>query len=819
MQCDVTKRRRMARPGLRAFRGSPLPRLAGVLVWLSLALAAQASEPDATDPAGQAPSAASTGEGGALANPAATYELPTIEVISTTPLAGIGVTLEHIPSNVQTLNARQLDGHGYDTLSDALNGALGSVNVNDTQGNPYQMDVNVRGFTASPVLGTPQGVSVFVDGARVNETFGDVVNWDLIPQNAIANITLMPGANPQFGLNTLGGALSVVTKSGFQFPGTRIDLDAGSARRRQLQFESGGHGDSLDYFVAANLYRDDGWGDHNPSAVRQVFAKTGFQDDDTDVDLALTVANTHLVGNQTIPLSYLDNFHQVYTYPDTVDNRMAMLNLKASQYFGKDLLLGGSLYYRRLDTTVFNSNANGNYNAIVDAGGTPVCAGLLPSLPDCPNAQNILNAINQHSYGAALQVSDTHTLGHHDNTAILGLSLDRGRTAFTQGQQDAVAAVDRGTFSTAPLVPGVALSGGTDYTGLYATDTLSLRPDIVGTVSGRYNRARVRNVYDYYNPDVYPVPPAGGDYTYTRFNPAAGLNYAPDKTFTAYTSYSEGMRAPTPVELSCSDPNIPCALPNAFSSDPYLKMVVSRTLELGARGSLGEGFRWTAAVFQTRLQDDILFVATSPVAGYFTNVGDTQRRGLELGLAQTKGAWTWNAHYTYLDATFQTPFEELVSANSAANALTGLVQVPRGSTLPGIPRHQLKLQLRYAEGQSWSVGAGMVAQSQVFARGDENNADVNGTIPAYAVFSVEGRYHATDRLELNAHVGNVFDRRYSSYGALATNFFNQPGHTFDTTGNGAPEQFRSIGSPRLAWVGMTWWFDRPSAAAAGVDRD
>ena len=275
----------------------------------------------------EAPAAAKAAvtEGGALANPAAAYELPSIEVIATTPLAGVGVPLNQIPSNVQVLSGRDLAGHGYDSLDDAANAALGSVNVNDTQGNPYEMDVNVRGFTASSVLGTPQGVSVFVDGVRVNESFGDVVNWDLIPQNAIANLTLVPGANPQFGLNTLGGALSVVTKSGFQFPGTQVSLDAGSSRRGQFQLESGGHDEAIDYFVAANLYDDDGWADRNSSRVQQLFAKTGYQDDDTDVDLSLTLADNQLEGNQTLPLSFLGNPRQIYTGPDSVGNRLALL--------------------------------------------------------------------------------------------------------------------------------------------------------------------------------------------------------------------------------------------------------------------------------------------------------------------------------------------------------------------------------------------------------------------------------------------------------------------------------------------------------------
>ena len=132
-----------------------------------------------------------------------------IEVISTTPLQGIGLPLEQVPANVQTIKAKDLEKQKSLSIADHINQNLTGVSVNDTQNNPYQPDVSFRGYAASPLLGTPQGLSIFVDGVRVNEPFGDVVNWDLIPTNSINSISLIPGSNPLFGLNTLGGALYV----------------------------------------------------------------------------------------------------------------------------------------------------------------------------------------------------------------------------------------------------------------------------------------------------------------------------------------------------------------------------------------------------------------------------------------------------------------------------------------------------------------------------------------------------------------------------------------------------------------------------------
>ena len=142
-----------------------------------------------------------------LAADAKPATLSLVEVIGVTPLPGLTLSRDLIPSPVQTATDADIQRSNAISLPDFLNRNIGSVHINDMAGNPFQPDVNYRGFTASPVLGTPQGLSVYMDGVRLNQPFGDVVSWDVIPRSAISNITLMPGSNPLFGLNTLGGDL------------------------------------------------------------------------------------------------------------------------------------------------------------------------------------------------------------------------------------------------------------------------------------------------------------------------------------------------------------------------------------------------------------------------------------------------------------------------------------------------------------------------------------------------------------------------------------------------------------------------------------
>jgi outer membrane receptor protein involved in Fe transport len=723
----------------------------------------------------------------------ASNELPAVEVVAPAPLPGLGVDLRQVPANVQTIDARRLEKDHPVDASEAIERHLGSVNLNDTQGGPLQADVNFRGFTASPILGTPEGISVFVDGVRVNEAFGDTVNWDLVPPSAIARITVIPGSNPVFGLNTLGGALAVATKSGFEYPGTTASVSDGSWGRETLDVASGGHGERVEYFVAGRVTNDDGWAEHNPSRIRQLFSKLGYQTGATDVDASLTYADDTAQGNQTIPLSFLGDPRQVYSYPDVQQNRMWFGNLQLSQSLGERQVLAADLYDRAVRSSVFNSNVNNSYD---------------PNLPLAPGnypGGNAINGIDQERAGFSLQYNGIQDLGGHRNNLTVGAAVDHGTTDFTQFNQDAPILADRGTFSTLPILLAIDLHAIDDNAGAYATDLLELAPAISLTMAARYNRAserlqdRLGNALD-------------GEHSFGRLNPAVGLNYSPSEALTTYASFNEGMRVPTPVELTCANPAAPCSLPNAFSSDPALRPVVSRTWELGARGSLARDLNWSSALFRSTLDDDIEFISSgggATSAGYFRNVGQTRRQGLELGLAASTHPIDWRLEYTWLQATFRTPLLMDSPDNSSARPLgcaacTDILVQP-GDRLPGIPSRIVKLDFDWSANERASLDLNLVAQSSTYPRGDENNLDRNGTVPGFALANLGGRYKLTDRLELFAKIDNLFDREISSFGILGANAFHLPGNAFDPNPASWPAtQFRSIGSGRGAWLGLSY---------------
>jgi len=727
-------------------------------------------------------------------NPAEVFELPSVTVIGTTPLPGLGTATRDVPANVQIFGSRDIGRQRPLDLTDFLDRNASSIGTGSGQGNAYQRDLAFRGFAASPLLGTPQGISVFQDGVRINEAFGDVVNWDLLPPAAISSVQLIPGSNPVFGLNTLGGALALYTKSGAQYPGASLEVSGGSFGRKTAALQYGGAHERTDWFLAADASSDDGWAEHNPSRVRRLFGKLGYQDDVSDFDLSATLADNTLQGAQTLPQSWLDTPRAAYTFPDINENRLAFVAAKGSVFLSDGALIGGNLYYRRYRNANFSSNVNGGF------GRPDPDTGIVQE----NEATNDRSSLDQRTYGAGIQVTLQGDVAGRKHQFVAGASGDFGGTGFGQTSQPAQFAPNRETMGIGDFAAETDVGTRNRYLGLFFVDTLALDERWTLTLAGRYNDAWIK-VSDRSGQN----PGLDSESDFSRFNPAFGVNFSPSSALTTYASYSEGMRAPSPIELTCADANAPCKLPNIFLADPPLKKVVSKTIEVGARGGAG-GMSWSAAAYRTELDDDIQFIASGQGAissGFFQNVGKTRRDGVELGMEMRLASLALNLRYSHIDATFRSTFIAASPANSTADADGGIVVYP-GNRLPGIPADSFKLRADLDLPAGWSMGASVVAAAGQYAHGDENNRDSHRRVPGYVVLELDARWRPTRSLEIFATVDNLFDRRYENFALLGANVFNGPDRSFGPALGLAPtpEQFRALGAPRGAWVGVRYAF-------------
>jgi outer membrane receptor protein involved in Fe transport len=792
-------------------------------------------------------------------------ELATVTIIATTPLPGIGLTQAQIPAAVQTATSIDSARSSALDVSDFLNRSLGSVYINEAQGNPFMADVSYRGYTASPLLGTPQGLSVYLDGVRLNQPFGDVVLWDLIPKSAIASVSLMAGSNPLFGLNTLGGALSMQTKDGRKNPGTAVEMGMGRAGRKSVQWEHGGtNPQGLDWFVTTNAYQETGWRDHSPSHLGQLFSKLGWQDANTQLNLSYAHSNNTLNGNgMQIAQMLAVNRASVYTQPDTTANRAHFLNLQGHSAVSDHWLFSGNAYYRNARTTTTNGDLNEGAlgNSVYYTGQAADAAWLLSHGYGAPAIESTLastsstdafpqwrciaqagrnsapntfctglittSATRQRNMGWSGQWTYFDDAPGVRHQAMIGAAFDASRTTFHQASQFGYLNADRSITPVGAWADGtqdstdtfdqrVDLNGTVRTWSLFASDTLTLRDLWHLTFSGRYNQTRLKNadqLYPYNNATTLGElrGTLDGDHRFKRINPAVGLSYAPHNAINAYASYSESSRTPTSIELGCADPAFGCRLPNAMAGDPPLNPVISKTWEAGLRGRWSPKTQWTLGVFQGNNTNEILFVANSASTGYFKNVGSTRRQGLEASLSTALNRLHLSFNYTALRATYQTAERILSPYNSAADA-SSAIAINSGDRIPLVPRHILKVQADYAIQPHLTVGLNLIAISSSPVRGNDNAAHAAdnlahfgaGRAPGYAVINVSGSYQSSAQFRWLANVANLFNRHYTTAGQLGPYALTSTGgyRNSDTSSS----TFFTPGAPRALWLGARYTF-------------
>jgi outer membrane receptor protein involved in Fe transport len=673
-----------------------------------------------------------------------------------------------------------------------------------------------------------------MDGVRLNEPFGDVVSWDLIPRNAISSVTLMPGSNPLFGLNTLGGAVSVQTKDGAENHGTSGQVTYGSSGRKAVEFEhGGGSATGFNWFFSGNLFHESGWRFDSPSDIRQGFGKLGWRTGKTDLGLNMAFAYNSLTGNGLQEQRFLaKDWSSVYTVPDITQDRSPFLNFTVRHTFSDKLMFSSNTYFRYIRADTVNGNLNTNaldqsvyqpteadQEALAEAGysGYPESGATAENTPfpkwtciarvlENSDPAAVCNGITSHTleaqnnYGLTAQATLLGARGKVQSQFTAGGAFTSSFVDFTQTSQLGYLNPDRSITSVNAFGDGSTMDGGVPFDtrvnlhgrnqtwSLYATDTLTIGSSVNVTFSGRYNRNMVRNS-DRIDPTDGPGS-LNGDYVYGRFNPSVGVTWSPAGSWNLFASYTQGSRAPTSIELGCADPANPCNLPNALAGDPPLKQVHTDTWEGGVRGGK-HGVTWSASGFRSENYNDILFVASQlSGSGYFKNFGLTRRQGAEGSIQAHLGKVTAGAGYTFLDATYQTAESVAGTGNSTNDAalagmpgLDGVIQITPGNHIPLTPRHNLKVYGDIPVTKKLGVDLDLLASSGSYARGNENNAHQPdgkyylgpGSTPGYAVFNARAHYDLTRHLLLAVQADNLFDKRYYTASQLGPTGFNDQG--------------------------------------------
>ena len=751
----------------------------------------------------------------ATAAPIAPAALPTSVTFGSTiqmsPVGGSEIPLAKVPGGVSTVSSSEISRISTDFAADALQTYVPSVTLSDLQGNVFQPSIDYRGFFASPVDGVPQGLAVYQNGVRINEAFGDTVNLDLIPTSAINGITVLSG-NPVFGLNALGGSVTIDMKDGFKYHGFESDTRFGSFSRAQESVQYGAQsGNWAEYIALEDIY-DGGYRVEGSSRIRRMYADVGAKGTDSEFHLNFTGADNFVGAAATSPVQLLDEgWSQIFTNPQTTTNVVEMPSINGTVKLSDTLALSGVAYYRHYNQQHVDGNVSNAGPCPFGPGGTPPTGacftntdgntillhdpnGAVITVPDNLTALGELDrtSLDSNSYGASAQAVDKDKVFGHGNQFLVGGSIDHGTTSWKTNAQlgtfgpgfvvnsdlpfvGATGDVcDAATFAATGACDTTA--GGTDlsdirpvsisttntYYGLFFLDTLDVTDRFTFTTGGRFNVARLT-----IDDNTGLAPGLNSEATYWHFNPSVGGTYKVFPGISLYGGFSEGNRAPVPAELACANPLQPCLLPSFLTNDPPLKQVVSQTWEAGVRGEKTSGterLNWSVGFFRSLNINDILTVQSEIIGrSSFENAGDLLRQGVEAKIDYRTGRLFTYASYSFVNATFLTPLTLSSPFNPFADA-NGDIFVQPGDHVPGIPAHTFKTGFDYGLTKEWTFGADFIAVSGQFFQGDESNQ--NPQLGGYAKVNIHTSYDVNDHIQLYGLVNNLFNAHYGTFGTF-----------------------------------------------------
>src|SRR3989449_240902 len=582
------------------------------------------------------------------------------------------------------LSATDLDARGVRSLADALE-QLPGVTTSDELGATGQLDVSLRGFNVSPVIGLPQGVTVYVDGVRANEPGAHEVNFDLLPLEDVEGVEVVYGPSVLLGRNALGAAVNLVTRRGASPPSRELEASAGSFGRYELKAHAGARHGVWDYFLGARYEREDVWRDETQSRIATLFAKAGLLNHTWDATLSYSGADNKIFQAGSLPETELARDPRAnFTTGDFFAPQAHLAVLNAQRLVGRGVQLAVNAFGRTLNSEQFNVN-------FVGADSRQRTAAR--------------------QAGSALQFSGKVPVAGRDLRWLAGADGAYQRTAVR-------------IFEVPPSRPdSLTESVRTNEVdlGAFAGANWEIARSQTRPGPPRYDWIRLpfEDLVD---------PSQSGLNIFQRVSPRVGLTWTGLPGHEVYASLSRGFRSPAVVELACSDPSSTCPLPFALGPDPALRPVVATNYELGwhfrgrGPGGLG-GLDASATAYWTAVRDDIFFIASSVTGGYFQNIGATRRAGAEAALEWTSRAGLrLYANYGFTAATLRTTALLATTRDPAGET------VAPGDALPMVPSHRVNagiaLPVVRERGARPSVRVAFDARyvGRQWLRGDEANA-------------------------------------------------------------------------------------------------
>jgi len=656
-------------------------------------------------------------------------QLQEIEVVgSIAPTAGATIG-SGVPARISVVTGEEIDKWEPRLLADALVTQPG-ISLYDDLGSPFKLNLSTRGFNVGPVVGLPPGVSVFLDGVRQNEPDAQEVNFDLLPMEHVRRVELLSGSGSLLGANSLGGAINLMTRRGTGPLEGELEASGGSYGNWSGEGDLAGlTKKGVDYYVAGGYENDDGWREATSAENYNGFVNLGKRNAVRGITLQGFGAHSRAKTAGSLPESLFDTDPSAnFTIGDFED--LDLLQLATSGYvpLGSGRLNFGA-YGRRSTAERFNVN----------------------QAPD----DNVRSLTTNGTIGLNLDWRRAWPVGNDAISLRIGSDAAVNRVHVRLFEEDPINSSDK-TLTTDVKSPSW------DVAGYALADYRTGRATFSGGFRYDYIRIPFEDQLD---------PSADTSSSFNRLSPRGGVSLDLGRGFSTYASIGQSFRAPAVLELACADPTAACPLPFALGDDPPLDPVVGTTYELGG-GYLGTKASITASVYRTDVRNDISFIqsATAVFEGYFANIGDTRREGVEIGTQffPTSSVQLY-ANYAWTSATYRTAaaiFSVRSDAAFAGSPLAGPNTVQPGDRLPLIPDAQIKVGLSWQLNRSFDIGVDGRYTGHQWLRGDEGNE--TSELDDYATANARAGL-TLGQWELNAVLTNVFNSHSAIFGTFNEN--------------------------------------------------
>ncbi|WP_413817098.1 TonB-dependent receptor domain-containing protein [Pusillimonas sp.] len=605
-------------------------------------------------------------------------------------------------------------------LSERLDRVPGLL-IRDRQNYAQDLQLSIRGFGARSSFGV-RGVRLYVDGipATMPDGQGQTSNIDIA---SVDHIEILRGPFSALHGNSSGGVVQVYTEKGEAPPSLAADFAAGSHGQRRYGLKaSGARGEgagAVDYVLSTHRYETDGFREHSAARKYMANARLGLQLNERD-RVTLIANSVDLRADDPQGLQYdeaMDTPRKaapnalLYDTRKTVRQTQVGLLYEARMDADNDLRL--MAYYGQRDTVQFQ--------------GIPVESQLAPT-----HAGGVIDLERKYT-GLDLRWTSRLSLAGRPLALTAGIAYDtltearRGYENFSDGQLGVKGALRRDETNTLRNVDPY----------LQASWELTDRWTLEG--GARYSDIRFRS-------DDHYVDAANGDdggaVRYRRLLPVAALRFRALQDLNLYVTAGRGFETPTFNEVSYRPGGAP-------GLNLALAPSTNTSMEAGAKARLGDSLI-TAALFQTRTQDEIVTAESEGGRGSYRNAGRTRRDGFELSWS---GRWKqhgrWVLSYAWLNAKYQ---DDVPAANAGDDGITA------GNRIPGIARHAAFASLDWAPPTGWRGGVEGRYLGRVYAD-DANTATAPGYFTASAYAGHAWQLQAW-RIEAFARIDNLFDRRY-----------------------------------------------------------